>query len=347
MKVIVASTVVPFEEGGATLIVSWLAEVLKQQGHTVDTLLLPFTTRLPEMLDQMLALRLLDITGHGDRLITIRTPSYLLRHPRKVLWFIHHHRSAYDLWRTQYCDIPSSPEGLAYRSAIRRADQVAFQEAAKIFTNSEIVARRLRQYNGVEAPVLYPPLYRPERYHNAGYGDYILYISRLNRHKRQWLALEALRHTRTPVRLAIVGKADAVEDAYADELRAAIRTYDLGERVMLVTDWVSEDEKVELFANCRAAIYMPYDEDSYGYPTLEAHHAGKAVITTTDSGGTQELIVNGENGFVTPPDPEAIAAAMDRLYESAPLAESLGKAGVERIQKLRISWPAVIENLLS
>ena len=345
MRVIVASTVVPFADGGATLIVSWLAEMLKEHGHTVETLMLPFSSALPEILDQMLALRLLDITQHGDRLIAIRTPSYLLRHDRKVLWFIHHHRSAYDLWLTKYSDIPSSPEGLAYRQAIRQADTAAFREASRIYTNSATVARRLKQYNGIDAPVLYPPLYRPERYHNAGFGDYILYVSRLTHHKRQWLAIEALRHTRTPVRLMIVGTPDS--NAYLEELRAAIRTHDLGNRVMVITEWVSEQEKVDLFAHCRAAIYMPYDEDSYGYPTLEAHHAGKAVITTTDAGGTRELIVDGKNGFVTPPDPEAIAEAMDRLYDDTQLAETMGAAGMEQLLTLRISWPTVIENLLS
>ena len=43
-----------------------------------------------------------------------------------------------------------------------------------------------------------------------------------------------------------------------------------------------------------------------GYPSLEAHHAGKAVITATDSGGTQELIMDGENGFVTGPSPRPL-----------------------------------------
>jgi glycosyltransferase involved in cell wall biosynthesis len=92
---------------------------------------------------------------------------------------------------------------------------------------------------------------------------------------------------------------------------------------------------------------MPYDEDSYGYPTLEAHHAGKAVITTTDAGGTRELIEDARNGFVTPPDPEAIAEAMDRLYTDTQLAEKMGAAGIEQIGALRISWPTVIEGLLS
>ena len=41
---------------------------------------------------------------------------------------------------------------------------------------------------------------------------------------------------------------------------------------------------------CLAVAYIPYDEDSYGYVTLEACLAKKAVITCTDSGGIDALV---------------------------------------------------------
>ena len=36
MKVLLASTIVPFIEGGGTFIVDWLAEKLQEYGHQVD-----------------------------------------------------------------------------------------------------------------------------------------------------------------------------------------------------------------------------------------------------------------------------------------------------------------------
>jgi len=96
MKVIIASTIVPFIEGGGTFIVDWLETMLAEFGHDVEVLKIPFVSSYRELPSQMLALRLLDITQHGDRLIAIRPPAHLLRHPNKVIWFIHHHRGAYD-----------------------------------------------------------------------------------------------------------------------------------------------------------------------------------------------------------------------------------------------------------
>ena len=44
---------------------------------------------------------------------------------------------------------------------------------------------------------------------------------------------------------------------------------------MTFLGWISEQEKADLMANCYAALYIPYDEDSYGYVTLEAFHSAK------------------------------------------------------------------------
>jgi len=345
MKVIIASTIVPFVEGGGTFIVDWLDEMLKRYGHEVELLKLPFHSYYPEMLDQMLALRLLAVAEHADRLIAIRTPSYLLRHPKKVLWFIHHHRGAYDLWGTEYGDIPNTPEGRRYREAFIRADNVAFREARSIFTNSKVVGDRLKRFNNVDSEVLYPPVKDPERYRTDSYGDYIFCPSRLTRHKRQDLAIASLCYTKTPVKLVIAGQPE--DERYLHELQALVDERGLADRVKIISRWITEEEKIHLFASCLAAIYVPFDEDSYGYASLEAHHAAKCVITTSDAGGTRELVVDGDNGFVTDPDPKTVADAMDRLYLDRALARRMGERGAQKLGELGISWDRVVEKLLA
>src|SRR5262249_44632144 len=148
----------PFVEGGSSYIVESLAAQLEVRGHEVEVLRFPFEENYSEALDQLLAMRLLDLSEHGDRLIAIRTPSHLLKHPNKVVWFIHHYRSAYDLWGTEYQVIPNTPEGIAYREAIVAADNLGLREASKLFCNSGVVRDRLKKFNGVDAEVLYPPL---------------------------------------------------------------------------------------------------------------------------------------------------------------------------------------------
>src|SRR5215468_9915845 len=199
MKVVLCSTIRPLVLGGARFIVEWLEERLRERGHAVERIYLPFDETPETLLEQMTAFRLLDLTESADRLIAFRPPSYLLRHPQKVLWFIHHLRGYYDFWGSPFQQMPDVPRTRALRDSVRAADQVGLKEARRIFTNSQIVSDRLRRFNGLASEVLYPPIAHPEQFHSTGYGDEIVCCCRLESHKRQHLLLEAMRHVRTPV----------------------------------------------------------------------------------------------------------------------------------------------------
>ena len=91
---------------------------------------------------------------------------------------------------------------------IHHADRLALGEAKRVFTNSGNVRDRLRRSLGIESD----PLYHRSRLCEAlletepgPYGDYVLFPSRLEPIKRQSLAVEAMRHVRSPVRLVLVG----------------------------------------------------------------------------------------------------------------------------------------------
>ena len=348
MKILIATTVNPFIGGGSTNIVDWLEEALLHFGHTVETFRLPFSDHHADILEQLVALRMMDLSEYGDRLITVRTPSHLLKHPNKVCWFIHHYRSAYDLWGTKYQAMPNTLESEACRQAIISADNIGLRECKSLFCNSQVVQNRLKTYNNLDAEVLYPPLLQPEQFHCGEFGDYLLYFSRLTHHKRQWLAIESLRYTKTPVHLILAGEPDPESGgAYLRELQELVTRYKLSSRVTLLARWIPTEEKIRLFAECLATLYFPFDEDSYGYPSLESYAAGKAVLSTTDSGGTGELLLDGVNGIISPPDPELIAEGMDSMYRNRAAAKQMGQAGQQRIQELGIDWDHVLGRLLA
>lgn len=345
MRVLVASTFVPFVRGGDARIVEDLCHELTERGHEVDTILLPFSSDPRAMTEQLLALRLLDVSEAGDILIAIRTPSYLLRHPRKVVWFIHHHRPAYDLWGTPHQDIPDSPEGLSLREPIARADDLGLHSAVRVFANSRVTARRLRKFNRIGAEVLYPPLGNPEGFRAGGYGDYVFAPSRITPIKRQRLLVEAMTHVQSDVRLVLAGAPDAPE--HLRDLEQAIDELGVASRIDLRGSWIGEQEKLELYAEALAVGYVPYDEDSYGYVSLEAYAAQRAVVTCTDSGGTLELVEDGRTGLVVDPSPERLAEAFDRLHDDRELPRRFGEAGHERVRELGISWDRVMDKLLA
>jgi glycosyltransferase involved in cell wall biosynthesis len=344
MKIGLVSSIAPLVDGGGRFIVEWLASKLSNSGHQVETVFIPFVDDPASLLRQMTAFRMLNLDA-CDRVITFRPPAHLVQHPYKIVWFIHHLRSLYDLWDTPYCNIPHNSAGEALRAAVHNADTRALREARHVFTNSQVVRNRLKQFNGIEGKVVYPPLNEPERFACDDWGDEIVIICRVSRHKRQHLAIEAMKWVRTPVRLRIAGT--GIEPEYMAHLKQLISDGDLNGRVSLEYRWISEDEKAWLLRDCLATVYPAFDEDSYGYPTIEAAHARKATIGLSDGGGVSEFVVDGINGFVVQPEPQAIAAAFDRLWADRALARQLVEAAHARIDELNINWDTVLRMMLS
>jgi len=343
MKIALCSSYVPFIKGGARNIVEWLELMLQEQGHHVERIYLPQVDTPDLLFQQMFALRWIDLSM-ADRIICFRPQAHLIPHSHKILWFIHHIRSFYDLWHTPYRGFQDDYKISGFRDALHHVDDVGLREAKSIFTNSRVVAERLKTYNRIESEVLYPPILHPERFHSAGFNDEIVCICRLEHHKRQHLLIEALRSTKTPVNLSLFGVSSSSE--YLHSLVDLISELGLTSRVRLDNQWISEEEKVSRLSSCLAAAYLPVNEDSYGYPCLEASHSAKPILTTTDSGGVLELVDDGVNGYVVEPTPLALADAMDRLYLDRARTVAMGTQASEKISAMRISWPHVMQRLL-
>ncbi|MBN2371274.1 MAG: glycosyltransferase family 4 protein [Vicinamibacteria bacterium] len=341
-KVVICTAQAPFIVGGAEILVTELRRNLERRGFTTDVVAVPFKWYpVSEIVRQALAWRLLDVTESNgvpvDLVIPTKYPSYLINHPRKVTWLFHQHREAYDLFGTPYCSLTDSPEDRLVREAIRTMDTRSLSECRKIFTISRNVAARLERHNGLAGETLYPPPQHLGRYRHDEFGDYLFFVGRLDRLKRLDLVVEAFRSVRSSARLIIAGTGPL-----AEQLSRHIERQGLTDRVRLL-GFVDADDLVRLYAGCRAAYYGPMNED-YGYVTVEAFLSGKPVITTDDSGGPLEFVTDGETGLVTPPDPDRIAATIDRLW-ALPEARvrEMGESGRRRVEG--IGWDDVVDRL--
>lgn len=345
MKVGLVSSAVPLVNGGGRFIVNWLREKLEEHGHQVETVFVPTADVPNTLLQQMAAFRLMRLEDHFERVVTFRPPAHVVRHPCKVVWFIHHVRYLYDLWDSEHRPFPDLAPHRALRDAVMRADTAALREARRVFTNSRVVGDRVRRFNGVESEVLYPPVLRPELFVPGEYGYEVVCVCRVERHKRQHLLIEAMRHTRTRVRLRLCGT--GLDGGYVQSLQRLAAESGAADRIAIEDHWISEEDKAARLECALASAYVPYDEDSYGYPTIEAAHARRCTVTLSDAGGVAEFVRDGETGLVAAPKPEAIAAMFDRLHADRALARRLGEAAAGRVAELGIDWGTVIEKLLA
>ncbi len=343
MKVLICNAQVPFARGGAEILVDSLAAELRRRGVEVDLVRLPFNwVGRGELLKSALAWRLLDVERVAgeriDAVIATRFPSYLIRHPNKVVWLVHQHRQVYELLGTEHSDFTSSPRDQRVVEMVRAMDRRGLSEARAVCTISRNTAQRLKRFNGLEGTALYPPPALLGRLRRGAMGDYVFASGRLEPIKRFDLLLEALARTRSSLRCRIAGEGPELE-----RLRALARRLGIADRVELL-GWVDEERLLELYAGCLAVYYAPFDED-YGYVTVEAFLCGKPVVTTADAGGVLEFVEDGRSGCVAEsPDAARVAVALDRLHGEPGRAARLGADGRARVAG--IGWDKVVAALL-
>jgi len=323
---------VPFERGGTEIFADGLVQALREHGHETELVTVPFKWYPGErVLTQSFLWRLLDLEeANGrpiDAVIATKFPSYVVRHPNKVVWLLHQFRQAWDLDRTELGQFSESAEDRALRRKVLELDRVSLGEAKKIFTTSSIVAARLQDSVGLDAEVLAPPP-APLAFRCDEYGDFILSVNRLDRAKRIDLLIEAAAQV-PDVRVVIAGDGPDRE-----------RLEGLANGRVEFVGRVSDDELTDLYARCRAVYYAPVNED-YGLVPYEAFLSDKPVITTTDAGGPLDIVHDGETGRVVAPRSEELARA---LTFSEDEARTLGRAGHEIARS--VTWDRCVERLL-
>jgi glycosyltransferase involved in cell wall biosynthesis len=342
MRIAVVTSSPPMAEGGHMVIARELTRALRESGHDAQILVTP-QNEFGRQASAYLATWLTDVkSSEGrpiDQVISLRWPSYAVRHPRHVCWLNHTMREYYDLWDGFSSTL--SPRGRlkerVRKTFIHAADRYLLTHLSKLYVQSRTVQQRIAAWQSLRSTVLYPPA--PQRdYRCDEYGEKFLFVSRLTRLKRADLVVRALA---TPAanatRLVMAGEGEErpALEALASELGVTNR--------ITFTGRLTDDQLLDELATCRAVCFPPFQED-FGFVTVEAFASRKAVITCRDSGGPAELVRDGVNGFVCESDPAAVGRAMRRFMDDATLAERLGAAAFETGAKL--TWPETVRQLV-
>lgn len=349
MRVAVLHPQTAFVRGGAEAHTEALVRALRAAGHDADLVQIAGKWYpAAQLAHQMAVWRSFDITESNglkvDAVIALKFPAYLVEHERKIVWLIHQHRTAYELWdHPVYADLSRQDDGAAVRDMVWNADRLALNEAKRVFTNSENVRERLWSSLRIPSEALYHPSGVAEHLLDAGtpgpYGDEVVFPSRMESLKRQSLAIDAMARVKSGVKLVLVGRGPD-----EPQLRAQIERLGLQDRVRLEIA-VSDDRLYQLYEGALAVYYGPFDED-YGYVTIEGFAAERPVVTLADAGGPLEFVTDAETGLVCAPEPGAIAEAFDRLYADRAAAAAMGKAGNASVRAMVPRWPDVVARLL-
>jgi glycosyltransferase involved in cell wall biosynthesis len=219
----------------------------------------------------------------------------------------------------------------------RRPDAAAARRTRAIATISHSVRDRVRDWWGLDAEVIPPPvdIDRFTRDTAVPREDFFLLAGRLVPYKRPEVAVTAAQ--RAGARLVVVGDGrsrGAVEDAAGPGVTVLGR--------------VGDDQLRDLYRRCRALVF-PGEED-FGIVPVEAQACGAPVVAR-DVGGVLDSVVDGVTGtlyHVTAPASEVddLATAL-RSFDGSAFDGAAIRAHAERFSpaRFRDAMATVVERV--
>lgn len=206
-------------------------------------------------------------------------------------------RTAYDLFHQRAESIVTKL--YAYASRVLYAPNIPYPD--RYVANSELVARRLTRYWGIEdSAVIYPPV-DVESYEPREKEDFYLSFSRLTGDKRFDEIIEAFREH--PDKRLVIGGSGPKED----DLKSLASDMDNVE----FRGYLDETEKRELLGSAKALVYAAVNED-FGMVPIEAYASGTPVIGVRD-GYTKYQIRDGVTGILYNRGVQSLADGIERF----------------------------------
>jgi glycosyltransferase involved in cell wall biosynthesis len=148
-------------------------------------------------------------------------------------------------------------------------------------------------------------------------------FGRLSSWKGQHVLIRALGEL-PDVQALIVGSAMFGQEAYEAEVRQFAQGTGVADRVHFTG---FQEGVAAIMAGVDVVVHTSIHPEPFGRVVVEGMLAGRPVVATS-GGGVNEIIIDGENGLLVPPnEPMALAGAISRLLADKPLAARIAAAG--------------------
>jgi glycosyltransferase involved in cell wall biosynthesis len=173
----------------------------------------------------------------------------------------------------------------------------------------------------------------PPRAPQGVVGAFVLFMGRLHREKGVLDLLTA--HARMPTAppLVLVGRDEGALHGISLE--------ELARRNVHVVKDAADDERFGFLAAC-SLLVLPSHYEGQGIVLIEAWAQRKPVVGTR-AGAVPFVVDDGKEGLLVPAkDPDALAAAMERLLRDPRFAAQLAEAGRRKAETF-YRWPRIVD----
>ena len=190
-------------------------------------------------------------------------------------------------------------------------------------------------YNGVDTEK-----FRPDREEKV--DNLILFVARISKRKGLHILLKSLFYLKIPIGLKIVGPDSTSE--YSDEIKEMIETVNReGIHKVTYLGFLDEDNLIKLYQ--KASLFIcPSILDIFPTVNPQALACGTPIVGT-NVGGIPEIVKDGVNGILVPPnDPVRLAEAIQQLLEDKELRTRYGENGRKIVEQC-FSWEYLAKEL--
>lgn len=196
----------------------------------------------------------------------------------------------------------------------------------KLLANSNMASERVHVvHNGVEVEQ-----FTVNEGRETAVETKLLYAGRLSPDKGVHVVLEAMAHLdpALPVTLSIVG---AGTQAYEEQLRQLVQDGNLADKVTF-QGWVAREQMPAILDQHHVLMFPSIWPEPLSRMVQEGMACGLVVIGT-ETGGTPEILSDGENGLTYPAeDPQTLAKKITQLVSSPDLRTRLAKNARQTVE---------------
>lgn len=231
-----------------------------------------------------------------------------------------------------------------------RFDRAGLRSADRVLVENRRMKKEVEAITGESRVVLAPPGVDTDRFRPAHKGEggrpqeYILSVARFgDARKNPGLLFEAYarlkeRRSSCPP-LWLAGLSPPPESAWAIARERGVEEH------IRYLGKVSEEELARLYRQATFFV-LSSDQEGFGLVVVEAMASGIPVVSTA-SGGPEEIITHGEDGFLVPVgDTPSLVDAMEELVNAPHLQEVMGQRAREVVLG-RYSLEAAGEHFLA
>ena len=181
---------------------------------------------------------------------------------------------------------------------------------------------------------------------------YVLFVGRITRQKGVTHLVDAIAHMPAETQIVLcAGAPDTPE--IATELREKVEQARRNHpRIVWIEKMVTKQETIQLYSHARV-FCCPSVYEPFGIINLEAM-ACRAPVVASRTGGIQEVVVEGETGYMVPFDQDPVtsfprhpekfardlAARINQLMNDPDTCRRFGDAGRRRVEE-NFSWTSI------